>query len=187
MSRQKSYKEVEVIEKATELFWRNGYESTSMSSLEKAMGINRFSIYSSFGSKQGVFLESLKCYKNKLQPLLIALKKSSNGKEAIKQFFYNFLIFSRENDSGKGCLLTSTSGELGARGDAIIRMKILDFTEKLKAIFAEKLASDTHKSKELINKQANYLLIAKQGLSNASKIFDQKDLEDFIETTFENI
>ena len=187
MARQKAYKENEVIEKATELFWQKGYESTSMSSLEKAMGINKFSIYSSFGSKQGVFIESLKCYKNKLQPLLTALKESSKGKEAIKQFFYDFLIFSKENDIGKGCLLTNTSGELGAKGDAIIRMKISDFTERLKALFVEKLASDPHKSQERIRKEATYLLIAKQGLSNASKIFDQKDLETFIETTFENI
>jgi AcrR family transcriptional regulator len=39
------------------LFWRNGYESTSVRMLEKEMGINQFSIYASFGSKQGVFLK----------------------------------------------------------------------------------------------------------------------------------
>lgn len=63
MARKKEYIESEVIEKAMTLFWRNGYENTSMQMLEKEMGINKFSIYSSFGSKHGVFVESLKTYK----------------------------------------------------------------------------------------------------------------------------
>ncbi|GAK75996.1 transcriptional regulator [Nonlabens ulvanivorans] len=54
MARKKEYIESEVIEKAMTLFWRNGYENTSMQMLEKEMGINKFSIYSSFGSKHGV-------------------------------------------------------------------------------------------------------------------------------------
>ena len=57
MARRKNYIEEEVIEKAMTLFWRNGYETTSMHMLEQEMGINKFSIYSSFGSKQGVFLQ----------------------------------------------------------------------------------------------------------------------------------
>lgn len=187
MARQKTYNENEVIEKATELFWQNGYEMTSMKSLEKAMGINKFSIYSSFGSKQGVFIESLKCYKNKAQSIVSKLENSTKGKEAIKEFFYDFLEFSKGNYYGKGCLLTSTFGELGTNGDHLIISEITNFVEKLKSIFADKLATDTTKNSELINKQAKYLLIAKQGLSNASKLFEKKDLEDFIEITFQNI
>ncbi|WP_372754239.1 TetR/AcrR family transcriptional regulator [Labilibaculum sp.] len=187
MARQKAYNEKEVIEKATELFWNNGYESTSMSLLEKAMGINKFSIYASFGSKQGVFIESLKCYKNKAQDMLTKLKKSPKGKEAIQEFFYDFLLFSKASNLQKGCLLTNTSAELGSHGNAEIMAEIASFTKELKSIFAEKLAKDTSKSQELISKQANFLIIAKQGLSNASKVFDRSDLEDFIETTFENI
>jgi hypothetical protein len=36
-----------VIEKAMSLFWRNGYQNTSVRMLE-GMGINQFSIYASF-------------------------------------------------------------------------------------------------------------------------------------------
>ena len=58
MARRKQYDEQVVLEKAMNLFWRNGYEATSMQMLEKEMGINKFSIYSSFGNKHGLFLES---------------------------------------------------------------------------------------------------------------------------------
>ena len=60
MPRNKTYNEEDVVEKALNVFWQNGYESTSMQMLEKAMGINKFSIYSSFESKHGLFLECLK-------------------------------------------------------------------------------------------------------------------------------
>ena len=60
MVENKKYNEQEVVEKAMNLFWKNGYEGTSMQMLEKEMGINKFSIYASFGNKHGLFLESLK-------------------------------------------------------------------------------------------------------------------------------
>ena len=56
MARQKKYIESEVIEKAMQLFWKNGYETTSVRMLEKEMGINQFSMYASCGNKQGVFI-----------------------------------------------------------------------------------------------------------------------------------
>jgi TetR/AcrR family transcriptional regulator, transcriptional repressor for nem operon len=48
MPRTKSYNENEVLERAMNVFWSNGYEATSVRLLEKEMGINQFSIYSSF-------------------------------------------------------------------------------------------------------------------------------------------
>lgn len=187
MARQKAYNEKEVIEKATELFWRNGYKTTSMRELEQVMGINKFSIYASFGSKQGVFLESLKYYQSKIQDIVDKLKASDKGSAAIKEFFYDFLEFSKENSTQKGCLLTSTAGELGSSGEAKIVSEITNFAKNLRNVFIEKLKSEGHKDEALIVKQANFLIIAKQGLSNASKIFERKALDDFIETTFEQI
>ena len=70
MARKKEYTENEVIEKAMALFWRNGFETTSMQMLEKEMGINKFSIYSSFGNKNGVLLESIKCYRKNMSKIL---------------------------------------------------------------------------------------------------------------------
>jgi AcrR family transcriptional regulator len=76
MARNKQYNE-QVIEKAMSLFWRNGYQNTSVRMLEKEMGINQFSIYASFGNKHGVFVESLKCYKTKIYSIF---EKLQNGK-----------------------------------------------------------------------------------------------------------
>ena len=41
--------------KAMEIFWRNGYEGTSISELTKAMGITASSLYAAFGGKRQLF------------------------------------------------------------------------------------------------------------------------------------
>ena len=188
MARQKKYIESEVIEKAMHLFWRNGYETTSVRMLEKEMGINQFSIYASFGNKQGVFLESVKCYQKKARIELIdKLKKAENGTEGIKQYFYDFIEFSKELEINKGCLLTNTINELGAQADSKIVSEILEFATKVRASFIEKLKLDNSKNAQTIEQQANYLMVALQGLSVASKMFETKQLKDFIDGTFANI
>lgn len=188
MARKKEYIEEEVLEKAMQLFWRNGYETTSVRMLEKEMGINQFSIYSSFGNKKGVFLKSLACYKEKVKLELIdKLNNSSEGVTAIQQYFYDFTNFSKESTLSKGCLITNTANELGQKADQEIMANIVKFATDIKALFIEKLKTDQLKTKELISKQANYLMVSLQGLSVASKMFDQKQMNDFIESTFENL
>ncbi|WP_282079736.1 TetR/AcrR family transcriptional regulator [Aquimarina algiphila] len=187
MARRKEYKEEEVIEKAMQLFWRNGYETTSVRMLEKEMGINQFSVYASFGNKQGVFLESIKCYKKKAQFELIDRLDNSDGVEGIKQYFYNFIEFSKDNNSNKGCLLTNTVNELGENADTLIMSEIVKFATNVRESFINKLSFNSQKDKATIDKQANYLMVALQGLSVASKMFNAKQLDDFIEVTFKNV
>lgn len=188
MARKKQYIEEDVIEKAMALFWRNGFETTSVRMLEKEMGINQFSIYSSFGNKEGVFLESMKCYKKKAKKELIdKLLASKDGILAIEQYFHNFIEFSKDTDQNKGCLLTNTVNELGQNIDKVILDEILKFARNVKAAFIEKLKEDTSKSDALIHKQANYLMVSLQGLSVASKMFPKEQLDDFIVTTIQNL
>ena len=47
---------------ATRLFWRKGYEATSISDLTKAMGIGSPSLYAAFGSKEALYAEALDHY-----------------------------------------------------------------------------------------------------------------------------
>lgn len=186
MPRTKTYNEQDVIEKAMNLFWRNGYETTSMQMLEKEMGINKFSIYSSFGSKNGVFLKSIKCYKQKLNTLLEKLKSSDNGILGIKDYFYDFIEFSKETEFGKGCLITNTANEIGDNADLEIKNALSNFTNNIKQVFISVLKQDTTKTENQLNEEADYLLIAMFGLSSASRVFNNTQLNNYIENIFKN-
>jgi len=187
MARNKQYNEEEVIEKAMGLFWRNGYANTTVRMLEKEMGINQFSIYSSFGSKNGVFLECIKSYKKRIHRITEILEKSNNGIVGIKQYFYDFLEFSKDANGKKGCLVTNTVNELGEHGDPIIMTELNRFFNEITTLFANCLKQDKNNTQEIIEKQANYLGTSMLGLSLASKILSRKQLEDYIETAFINL
>ena len=50
------------LERAMELFWRQGYEGTSLADLTRELGLTRPSLYAAFGSKEGLFLKALDLY-----------------------------------------------------------------------------------------------------------------------------
>lgn len=187
MARKKQYIEDEVVEKAMNLFWKNGYEATSMQMLEKEMGINKFSIYSSFGNKHGLFLESLKHYKTKVSATLLKFKNGTNGVEDIKQFFHDTINSNFKVGNQKGCLVTNTYNEFSENEDQLIKDEMTSFMGNLKALIIEKLQMDASKDEDIVLKQANYLLLAKHGLAAAARVNTAQEIEDYIEMTFKNL
>ena len=188
MPRSKSYNETEVVDKAMHLFWQKGFENTSVRMLEKKMGINQFSIYASFESKQGVFLECIEAYKRKLKDITDMLATSENGVEGIKDHFYRFLEFSRSEEfRGKGCLIVNTANELTEHSDPRIRKAIFESIEEIKLLFVRNLKQEKNKDSSWVAQNANYLIISLMSLASASRLFDREMLANFIESTFNKV
>ncbi|TXL21394.1 hypothetical protein BMR06_00995 [Methylococcaceae bacterium HT5] len=88
MARSKAFNEEEVLDKAVAVFWAKGYEATSMQDLVEAMGIQRGSLYATFGSKQQLFLQSLERYgKVVVKQFLDILESKPSAIESIELFF----------------------------------------------------------------------------------------------------
>jgi AcrR family transcriptional regulator len=62
LSRPRTFDTDEVLEQAMLVFWRLGYERTTLTDLTKAMGINRPSLYAAFGDKEQLFRRVLEHY-----------------------------------------------------------------------------------------------------------------------------
>lgn len=116
------------------LFWKNGYEKTSMQMLEKEIGINKFSIQARFGNKHGVFIESLKYYKSKTKLLFDLFKNGFNGVEDNKQFFYESVRSSGKEDNQKGCFVTNTQNEFLEIEDSVMTEQMTSFRNILKIL-----------------------------------------------------
>ncbi|TXE06315.1 TetR/AcrR family transcriptional regulator [Seonamhaeicola algicola] len=187
MPRKKQYIEAEVIDKAMHLFLRNGYSNTSIQALEKAMGINMFSIYARFGSKKGVFLACIKAYKEKSKKLLEDLKNADNGVEDIKQLFYKLANSNYTTANQNGCLIVNTHYEFAKKDDQLINAAIEPHLKTFKTIFIEKLRKDPTKNEATIQREANFLMLAKNALVTSCRVSCKNEIEDFIETTFKKI
>jgi len=181
--RRKEYVESEVIEAAMNLFWRNGYSNTSARMLEQTMKINLFSIYSSFQNKEGVFLECLKAYKKMNREQLLDRLQQGSTMMDIKQYFLDFLSFTRENDSYKGCLLINSAQELGLELGASAKAEIDSFAMEIMGAFKFILTKESYASDEL-EKKANYLFVSLLGLITTAKSLGPKQIEDYLDVIF---
>lgn len=132
MARNKAFDEKEVLKKAMELFWRQGYEKTSMQDLVDHMGIHRRSIYDTFGDKRSLFLSSLAYYEefvaNEMKKILAS---ELPAKLAVREVF-EFALNAAEHFPA-GCLAVNTAVELSLldREIAELSTKMFKDTEKL--------------------------------------------------------
>src|SRR3954465_7832302 len=62
--RPRAFDERKALDAALKVFWRQGYEGTSLPDLTKAMGINRPSLYAAFGNKESLFRKVVQRYVN---------------------------------------------------------------------------------------------------------------------------
>lgn len=137
MARSKEFDVNQVLRKAMELFWQQGYEKTSMQELVDYMGIHRRSIYDTFGDKRTLFLSALSHYE-KLITSEMKKRVESNllVKQGIREVF-NMVILSDLN-SPKGCLTVNAAVELSLL-DEEIATKIAGMFTKTEALFYELL------------------------------------------------
>ena len=187
MPRTKSYTKVEVTQKAMNLFWKNGFKTSSMQLLEKEMGINKFSIYASFGSKEGLLEESLKLYAQKLSSIIEKLEESEEGIDAIKIYFYDFKKFSIENNMAKGCLVTNTANEMMDVCNDKVKSLLVNSTNQVRNAFAQKLIASEKFSNQEVEQIADYLMVAMAGFSSATKMFSEKQVANYLNLVFKNL
>ena len=115
MSGVKQYDRLELLDRAVELFRRQGYTATSTADLAAELGVNRKSMYAEFGSKQGLFEAALERYQHKhLSRLLAPLEVPDAGPDAIREAFASYASASTGWARGRGCLLSNTAVERAA-------------------------------------------------------------------------
>jgi len=103
MARPKEFDCDVVLDKAMALFWRQGYEATSIQDLVTHMGINRQSLYDTFGSKRQLYLAVMDRYIDRVvSRRLTVVNASSAATGAIRQFFSDVVAFAVSDKDNKG-------------------------------------------------------------------------------------
>ena len=88
------------------LFWRRGYEATSVSDLTEAMGITPPSLYAAFGDKKRLFLEAVDRYQaGPASFAQAALRKEPTAEAAMRRLMTGTIDSFFEPKSSKGCMV----------------------------------------------------------------------------------
>ena len=104
VGRPREFDEDQVLDAAMDIFWLQGYESTSMKDLLAATGLHKGSLYQAFGDKHSLFIRSLRRYMDRfLQEMAVEIETADSGLQALRSIM-NVSI-------GKGC--HGTEGNAG--------------------------------------------------------------------------
>jgi TetR/AcrR family transcriptional repressor of nem operon len=122
------------IEAALEVFWRQGYDGTSVEDLLAATGLHKGSLYKAFGDKRALFITSLERYMSYMHDGWKQTRAANaSPKNALRQWFHGLVTF---KGAFKGCLVANSSAEIAPRDPEIAAM-LRRFTSTFQAGFAE--------------------------------------------------
>ena len=137
MARTKAFDTDEVLDRALRIFWRNGYEGTSMQDLVDGMQINRASIYDTFGNKEALYLAALQRYQTHHQRQVRQLiEQHASVRDALDALLENMIQESLNDPEKKGCFVVNATTGLANRHEAVNRL-VTENEERMAYAFAE--------------------------------------------------
>ena len=186
MGRSKEFDTDKALIQAMELFWSNGYEKTSIQDLLDVMGIQRKSLYDTFGDKHELYMEAVKRYQQIVERnIKKQLIQGSSIKEIIKNLFY--MIIDNERFRKHGCLFVNMAVELSACDDEA-KTRSIEHYKNIETLFYELLLQGQETGEIGANKDATmlaqYFLNSWTGIRVLGKTLnDRKVFENIIEAT----
>jgi TetR/AcrR family transcriptional repressor of nem operon len=132
MARNVEFDEQLAVSKAMDVFWRKGYNGTTMRDLTEAMGINSSSLYNTIGDKHELFIRSIKHYtESRMRAAVKQLEPIKSPIKAIEKFIQSSVyVITNEPNS---CLAIKTTFEVATTDEQV--QKVIkadnDFTYNL--------------------------------------------------------
>lgn len=125
---------------AMRTFWTQGYEGTSVQDLAAAMGVNKPSLYATFGCKEEIFREAVELYDRvEGKATSQSLKKPGTAREAVESMLRSNARAYVVEEGPRGCMIVLSS-LLGAPENESVRAFLADNRLQGEATLRERLA-----------------------------------------------
>lgn len=173
-----------MLNKARDVFWKKGYNGSSMDELVKATGLSRSSIYDSFGDKHGLYLKALRQYQQtEMDRLFKGMPEGMSPKKKIAWIFQNNAARSLDDRQRKGCFILNTSTEL-SNVDHTVNSFVNMYVEAMEALL-QQLVKEGQSTGEITKKftaktLARNLLSSMNGLKVMGQVKQDKQMLDDI-------
>lgn len=109
----------EALDRALHVFWRKGYEGTSLPDLTEAMGINRPSLYAAFGNKEGLFRKALDRYTSRTMGRICEALGEPTARAAAERLLGSSADALTDPSQPRGCLAVQGALTCGEAAEPI--------------------------------------------------------------------
>lgn len=154
------------------LFWRHGYEATSVSDLTRAMGITPPSLYTAFGDKKQLFLEAIQRYTSGAITSESIIDEALTAREAALGLLQASAVGFTGESTPTGCLLASSAISCSAAAEDV-QQSLRDIRLSIEKRLISKIAADRpmRKLKPKIDAEAlaGHVMAVIQGLSTLAR------------------
>ncbi len=107
------------LQKALEVFWRKGYEGTSLPDLTQAMGINKPSLYAAFGNKEQLFLKAIELYEQRPCGFFMPALAQATAYKVAEFMLLGAAAASANPDAPRGCVVVQGAIACSDSGNAV--------------------------------------------------------------------
>ncbi len=121
VGRPRGFDADKALDQALEVFWRKGYEGTSISDLTAAMRINRPSIYAAFGNKEELFRKVLDRYAEGPPLAVREALESPSARQAVERVLMAAADVPTRGAGPRGCLLVQGALACGDASELVRR------------------------------------------------------------------
>ncbi len=188
MARQRVFDIDTAVDVAMRLFWRNGYERTSLSDLTGAMGITPPSFYFAFGSKDQLFKRVVETYIATRMAFAEAALDERDTRTAIAHMLRRLCDLYTDPAWPRGCLLVNNGLTFAHAADAAPALKDMADNatrrrERLRTRLAQGLTDGDLPAGCDLDHLTRYILVVGWGLATAAlHNASRQDLYDTVAT-----
>jgi TetR/AcrR family transcriptional regulator, transcriptional repressor for nem operon len=142
MARPRSFNPEEALDLARDVFWRKGFQGTSLDDITAATGLAKPSLYAAFGDKNALFLKVLDRYHQRIiANAERVLNEGPSARDAIERWLTGFVPFCSGVRGSRGCLSINTAAD-GASEQKEVRKRVERFNRRLEQLLRDRLRAD---------------------------------------------
>lgn len=191
MGRPRQFDESGLLDAATELFWAQGFDDTSVEDVSRATGVGNGSIYGAYGNKRGLFLAAFERYCERRAKFVRDTVVSAPGstRAAVRALFAAIIDDCISHPDQRGCLMINSIAQLGTRVPEVIAIGARTTTAMEEGV-AERLrrAADGSLDEAALSAHSANIVVVAQGLIQLSRLgITRQRLDEIADISYQSL
>lgn len=166
------FREESVLEALVQLFRERGFERVSLKEMEARTGLNRSSLYNTFGGKDALFARALDRYLEEVEGRILApLEEGTEGIADLHAFVDRLTVWFSAPEAGAGCLMVNSMVEFGGANGRVVEeaCRYVDRFRKAATAAFDRAAQSGEIPRASVESRVNLLIGMVLGIHVASR------------------